>query len=71
MFLGEIQRVFGKATLNYILNIVEKGKIDYLVRIPETALLKIVSFLSLEDISRLSQVNTMFRQVISPILFKN
>ncbi len=62
-YKGEIARVFGNSTLVYIKNIVEKGKLDYVTRLPESLLIKIVSFLSLEDISRLSQVNCMFRQV--------
>jgi F-box protein 36 len=59
----EIKMIFGRSTLHYILNIVEKGKLDYLARLPENLLLKIVSFLPLEDISRLSQTNSLFRQV--------
>jgi F-box protein 36 len=59
----EIKMIFGRSTLHYILNIIEKGKLDYLARLPENLLLKIVSFLPLEDISRLSQTNSLFRQV--------
>lgn len=57
--------IFGKGTLKYILNIIEKGRLDYIARLPENVLAKIVSFLQLEDISRLSQTNSMFRQVYS------
>jgi F-box protein 36 len=37
--------------------------VDYLARIPEALLLKIVSHLSLEDVSRLAQTNKKFREV--------
>lgn len=56
-------RVFGKHTFTYVQNIVEKGKLDYLPRLPEKIIMKIVGHLPLEDISRLSQVNNLFRQV--------
>ena len=52
------------STLNYIINIVEKGKIDYLCRLPEPILIRIISFLNLEDIAKLAQVNRLFREVI-------
>lgn len=63
IFTGEIGHVFGKPTLVYVRNIVEKGKLDYLARLPTNLLIKIISFLNLEDIARLSQVNSQFRQV--------
>lgn len=59
----EIGHVFGKPTLVYVRNIVEKGKLDYLARLPTKILIKIISFLNLEDIARLSQVNSQFRQL--------
>ena len=46
-------------------NIIEKGKLDYIVRLPEKIIIKIISNLDLEDLSRLSQVNHLFRQVKS------
>jgi F-box protein 36 len=49
--------------LTYVTNIVEKGALDVLERLPENVILKIISNLELEDISRLSQVNTYFRQL--------
>ena len=64
-FLGDIARFFGMSTLNYIINIVEKGKIDYLCRLPEPILIRIISFLNLEDIAKLAQVNRLFREVIN------
>ena len=61
--LGEIARVFGRATYNYVNNLVEKGRLDCLTRLKEKLQLKIISFLNLEDLARLSQVNRSFRQV--------
>jgi hypothetical protein len=49
--------------LTYIKNIVENGKLDILERLPEKVIEKIIGYLELEDISRLSQVNTFFRQL--------
>ena len=63
LLLEEIARIFGQNTLTYMLNIVEKGKLDYILRLPEKVMLKIISHLDLEDLSRLSQVNTSLRQV--------
>ena len=63
ILLEEIARIFGQNTLTYMLNIVEKGKLDYILRLPESVMLKIISHLDLEDLSRLSQVNTYLRQV--------
>lgn len=59
----EIARVFGLNTLVYMQNIIEKGKLDYLLRLPENVIIKIISNLDLEDLSRLSQVNGLFRQL--------
>lgn len=61
--LGNIKTVFGREMFNYVNNIVEKGKVDYLVRLPDKILLRIISNLDLESVSRLSQVNNLFRQV--------
>ena len=59
----DISYVFGRNMLTYVKNIVEKGKLDILERLPEYLIIKIVSKLSLEDISRLSQVNMFFRKL--------
>ncbi len=60
---GHILASFGNEFLSYITNIVANGKVDYLARMPETILLKIISHLSLEDVSRLAQTNKQFREV--------
>lgn len=68
----EIARFFGQHTFTYLVNMIEKGKLDLLCRLPEGIVLKIVSCLSLEDIARLSQVNALFRQVCrSDVVWKN
>ena len=36
------------------------AKLDYLARLPEQLKMKIISYLALEDISKLSQVNKEF-----------
>lgn len=54
---------FGKQFSEYVKNIVVNGHVDYIQRLPEPILLKIISYLSLEDLSRLSQVNTYFREL--------
>lgn len=54
----------------YIENIVVKKKLDYLDRMPDKILVKIISKLGLEDISKLAQVNNHFRQV-SYIIYLN
>jgi hypothetical protein len=60
--LGEISRVFGSQTLDYILNLVN-GHIDYLPRLSDELLIKIISLLPLEDIIHLSMVSKQFRTV--------
>ncbi|ESO84855.1 hypothetical protein LOTGIDRAFT_131450 [Lottia gigantea] len=57
---SEIQRVGGANTLDYITNICQ-GKIDYLPRLKENILLKILLMLDLEDLARLGQVSKQFR----------
>ena len=66
---GEISRIFGKQTLVYIKRIVENGHFDILSRMPETILVKILSFLHLEDIAKLSQVSKTFREVLFFCMF--
>ena len=63
MKIGDVAYVFGRNMLAYLTNIVEKGHLDIMERLPEKIVLKIVANLDLEDISRLSQTNTYFRQL--------
>ena len=59
---GNIQRVFGKDMLDYVKMLVH-GQIDYFPRLPSKLIVRIAKLLELEDISRLAQVSTKFRQV--------
>lgn len=58
-----ISWAFGVNFLNYINNVVTNAKLDYLARLPEPIIIKIISYLALEDISKLSQVNKEFREL--------
>lgn len=58
----EMTQVFGRHTVNYIFDLMN-GKIDFLVRMPTPVLMKIASFLPLEDIARLSHVCRKLRHV--------
>ncbi|KAL3847327.1 hypothetical protein ACJMK2_018242 [Sinanodonta woodiana] len=59
---SEIQRLAGTSVLNYLKNIAH-GQLDYLPRLPQNALLKIIFMLELEDILRLSRVSKQFREL--------
>ena len=62
---GEVVRLAGENTLNYLLGIVD-GRLDYLCRLPRPILIKmIVDNLGLEDIGRLGRVNKEFREVLT------
>ncbi|XP_063162737.1 F-box only protein 36 [Candoia aspera] len=56
----QIAIVFGGSTLEHIFNLC-RGNFDFLVRLPDTLLLYIMSYLDLEDIARLSQVSHRFK----------
>lgn len=58
----EIWRIFGPATLNYCLNLV-RGQFDWLVRLPESVQIRILSYVDLNDIPQLSLVCKSFRQL--------
>lgn len=61
---GEIKRVFGKPTLQYIKQLC-KGQVDILPRLSKTLQIYIASFLELEDIASLAQCNKHFRELCS------
>ena len=64
MFLcaGEITRVFGKHMLEYLKNLCQ-GHLDYLPRLSTDLLIRIIRYLSLEDVSRLACVSKQFQKV--------
>jgi F-box protein 36 len=61
-FVGEIQRVAGENTLDWLLAI-SKGHIDYLTRLPRDVLIRIVLHLGLEDITKLGRTSHQFKEV--------
>ncbi|XP_033760461.1 F-box only protein 36-like [Pecten maximus] len=61
-FHSEIQRIAGNRMLDYLLQLRE-GHIDFLARLPERALKKILLNLELEDMSHMSRVNKHFREL--------
>ena len=56
----EIWRIFGQATLDYCLNLVQ-GKFDWLLRIPQNIQTHILSFVNLDDIPQLSLASKSLR----------
>ncbi|XP_076454349.1 F-box only protein 36-like [Babylonia areolata] len=57
---SEIQRVAGDSTMYYLINIAD-GHLDYLPRLPDKVLLKLILMLDLESIARLSMTCNRFR----------
>ena len=62
MITGEILRLAGEPTLNYLLGI-DEGKLDYICRIPREAQIRIILNMDLEDIQRLGRTCKKFREV--------
>lgn len=58
----EIWRIFGQATLDYCINLVQ-GKFDWLTRLPPKVQTHILSYIDLEDIPQLSLVSKSLRQL--------
>ncbi|XP_042313415.1 F-box only protein 36 isoform X2 [Sceloporus undulatus] len=58
----QIAIIFGAETLDHTFNMC-RGKFDFLVRLPDPLLLRIMSYLELEDIARLSQVSRRFEML--------
>ncbi|CAO2625218.1 F-box only protein 36 [Lemmus lemmus] len=58
----QVALVFGARILDYVFNLCE-GKFDYLERLSDKLLLKIICYLDLEDIARLSQTSSRFAKV--------
>lgn len=61
----QVAVVFGAKILDYVFNLCE-GKFDYLERLSDKLLLKIMNYLDLEDIARLSQTSSRFEKVTVP-----
>ncbi|XP_070607210.1 F-box only protein 36-like [Erythrolamprus reginae] len=58
----QVQIIFGENMLKYTLNLCQ-GQYDFLVRMPENLIVRIMSFLNLEDIEQLSKTCKKFRQL--------
>uniref|UniRef100_A0A8C5KM85 F-box protein 36 n=1 Tax=Jaculus jaculus TaxID=51337 RepID=A0A8C5KM85_JACJA len=58
----QIALIFGTRILDYVFNLCE-GKVDFLERLTDKLLLKIIFYLDLEDIARLSQVSHRFAKL--------
>ncbi|XP_006011758.2 F-box only protein 36-like [Latimeria chalumnae] len=59
---GQIKKIFGEETLEYILNLCCKH-FDFLVRMPDKLIIHIMSFLNAEDIMQLSKTSTKFKKL--------
>lgn len=60
--IDDISNIFGEKILDYSLSLCQ-GKYDYLDRIPDEILLRIISFLQLKERFVLAQVSKRFRMV--------
>ncbi|XP_072474214.1 F-box only protein 36 isoform X3 [Notamacropus eugenii] len=58
----QIALIFGSKILQYVINLC-KGKYDFLERLSDPLLLRIISYLDLEDIARLSQTSHRFQKL--------
>ncbi|EDL02183.1 F-box only protein 36 [Mus musculus] len=58
----QVAVVFGTKILDYVFNLCE-GKFDYLERLSDRLLLKIICYLDLEDIASLSQTSSKFEKL--------
>ncbi|XP_006637887.1 F-box only protein 36 [Lepisosteus oculatus] len=58
----QVAMVFGNNILEYTRNLCQ-GQFDYLDRLPDHLLLRIISFLDLEDVAQLSQTSSKFKRL--------
>ncbi|XP_034556442.1 F-box only protein 36a isoform X2 [Notolabrus celidotus] len=59
---GQVGAVFGKRILEYAVSLCH-GKFDYLERLPDDVLLRILSYLELKDTTLLAQASHRFRKL--------
>ncbi|KAM4565918.1 F-box only protein 36a [Odontesthes bonariensis] len=64
MLQYEVGTVFGQRILDYTLSLC-RGDFDYLERLPDEVLLRILSYLGLKDSTLLAQVSHRFRRLCS------
>ncbi|XP_056411979.1 F-box only protein 36-like [Hyla sarda] len=59
-----LEKIFGKDTMKYILNLC-RGQFDFIVRIPDSLKIHILSFLDAQDIKQLSETCKAFQKLCS------
>ncbi|XP_069827012.1 F-box only protein 36-like [Dendropsophus ebraccatus] len=59
-----LEKIFGKDTMEYILNLC-RGHFDFIVRIPDSLKIRILSFLDTQDIKQLSETCKAFQKLCS------
>ncbi|WAR27668.1 FBX36-like protein [Mya arenaria] len=62
VFVTPTQRLAGDPTLQYLIGLAE-GHVDYIDRIPDNVLEKMIAYLELEDIVRLGATSKKFRRL--------
>lgn len=63
-FSVEVSMAFGRGILQYTKTLCQ-GHYDYLERLSDSLLLRIINFLELEDVGQLGRTSRRFRQVSS------
>jgi len=63
-FSGEVGVVFGQRVLQYTKDLC-KGHYDYLERLPDSLLLRIIKCLELEDVGQLGRTSHRFKEACS------
>ncbi|XP_075706448.1 F-box only protein 36-like [Rhinoderma darwinii] len=59
-----LEKIFGKDTMEYVLNLC-RGQFDFIVRIPNSIKIRILSFLDTQDIKQLSETCQAFQKLCS------
>ncbi|XP_063813202.1 F-box only protein 36-like [Pseudophryne corroboree] len=59
-----LEKIFGKNTMEYVLNLC-RGQFDFIVRIPDTLKIRILSFLDSQDIKQLSETCRTYQKLCS------
>ncbi|KAG9492534.1 F-box only protein 36-like [Eleutherodactylus coqui] len=59
-----LEKIFGKDTIEYVLNLC-RGQFDFIVRIPDSLKIRILSFLNTQDIKQLSETCKVFQKLCS------
>ncbi|XP_044144269.1 F-box only protein 36-like [Bufo gargarizans] len=59
-----LEKIFGKDTIEYVLNLC-RGQFDFIVRIPDSLKIRILSFLDTQDIKQLSETCKTFHKFCS------